>query len=156
MDVLLDLNVGTAIAFIPLLGICQQGPGNLTYNMTYFLEQLFDPSLNFTTYDGELAAPWDQSTASWKFTSTIPLKGTVYEMDQYFEQASQQLKWARLNYNGTDYVLGLQGGLTPATFQDSDFVLTQCPSSADAPLTWDDPSFRLLDWLHDPSATSFE
>ena len=59
MDVLLNLNVGTAIAYIPLLGICQQGPGNLTYNMTYFLDQLFDPFLNFTTYDGEFAAPWD-------------------------------------------------------------------------------------------------
>jgi hypothetical protein len=42
-------------------------------------------------------------------------------MDQYYEQASQQLKWAQLNFNGTDYVLGLQGGLIPATFQDSDF-----------------------------------
>ena len=107
VDVLLDLNVGTVVAYIPLLGMCQQGPGNVTYNMTYFLDQLFNPSLNFTTYDGEFAAPWDQQTESWKFTSNLPLNGTVYEMSQYYEQTSQQLKWAHLNFNGLDYVLGL-------------------------------------------------
>ena len=59
MDVLLDLNVGTAIGYIPLLAYCQQGPGNLTYNMSYFFQQLYDPSLNFTTYEGQQSAPWD-------------------------------------------------------------------------------------------------
>jgi hypothetical protein len=90
---------------------------------------LSDQASNLTQYLGEISAPWDQLTPSYKFTSKDTVFNQDYRMESYFEQATKGLKW--ISYVDSDtkkqFVVSFgKTGLSPATFTDADFKLTGC------------------------------
>lgn len=130
-DVLYNFNTGQSVSYIPFLGICQPAPGNTTLNLTDILSRAFDPSANLTTFKGLESAPWDQTTPLWKFETTINSwdeaanETVMYRIDHYFESSTGNMKWSYY-INGGYTVQFAAGGMQPATFQDSDFAITQC------------------------------
>jgi hypothetical protein len=74
-SLLIDFTTGKALTHIPFLSLCQADRAGQSFNLTDELEKLNDQAANLTQYLGEISAPWDQLTPSYKFTS----KDTVYD-----------------------------------------------------------------------------
>ena len=61
-----------------------------------------------------------------KFTSTESLGTDKFSGDTFFDQNTLNLFWGTAVYKDTQYVAKTPNGEEPATFQDSDFVLSGC------------------------------
>jgi len=120
-DVLYNFNTAQAVSYIQFFGICQPAPGNTTLNLTDILSRTFDPTSNLTIYKGPVAAPWDNSSALWKFETVIlswdeaANETVVYRIDHYFDQASGNIKWSYYMNGGYAVQFGT-GGMQPAIF----------------------------------------
>jgi hypothetical protein len=97
-------------------------------NVKDVLTELFNPNGVHTTYVGEIPAPWDTKTKSWKFNSHYDYvfnnTKIISQLDTYFAQITRDLKWLHLKTEG--FAIQLTNGLEPATFKDSDFVIKDC------------------------------
>lgn len=114
--VLLDFTKGALLLNVPFISLCQQVPMD-KIKVKDVLTELFNPNGKLTTYVGETPAPWDAKTKSWKFNSHYDFvfnntKQTA-QIDTYFAQATQDLKWLHLATMGFAIQLN---GLQPATF----------------------------------------
>ena len=126
-DLVLDFTTGIATAHIPFLNICESANLGGSMQIGDVLNKAFDPNGGITNYIGSSSAPWDTQTPSFKFTSTQSHGGKSYSIDSYFEQSSKNPKW--IHSLSTGFAVEMAHGMEPATFQDSDFVLTGCKAA---------------------------
>ena len=68
-SLLIDFTTGEALTHVPFLSLCQVDRAGQSLNLTDEFERLNDPAASLTQYLGEISAPWDRLTPSYKFTS---------------------------------------------------------------------------------------
>lgn len=128
-NMLVDFKQGYVITQVPFLGICEKQPLGFTLpvDLKTAMTTLFDPNAGLTTYKGEESPAWDASNKFWHFThgDNWSFMGQTFGLQTYWEELSGDLKYI---YSGppNNTVFSIPNGLEPATFVDSDFVLTGC------------------------------
>lgn len=138
-EVLADLTQGVAYEYVPFLGICQKTPLNVTLQIKDVLNAIYSPTGGVTTYDGESQPAWDK-TNEWKFHGSGPDATVV----AYFDESTHNGKWIEAIPTNTTlptFVASIPKGEQPATFQDSDFVISGCSAFSE------DPATRVNIWI---------
>jgi hypothetical protein len=122
-QVVVDFTLGSALEYVPFLGLCQHTPLNETLNLKDLMQKIYSPTGGLTKFDGESGAPFD-TTKMFKFTSSYTYNNTLYTADSYFDESSKSAKW--IQGLTTGYVVKMPTGEKQATFTDADFKISGC------------------------------
>jgi hypothetical protein len=128
-ELVVDTKAGTIKAAVPALKICQQDTFDIQFDLAKFLNRLNDQTGGLTTYDGQQKPEWE-NVAYDRFTTTVTADGDTVTTSTYFDVKTNNGRWVDVTGDVLDnyprIVISTPNGEIPATFSDSDFVISSC------------------------------
>jgi hypothetical protein len=130
-EILIDTMAGTAQLYVPMLNICQQEDLPVKASLKELLLKFYSEEGGITVYDGEVHPAWDASNQFDKFHALLQGEDHKVTISAYVDQNTHNGRWLQEESDLTrdpKVIINVPKGEEPATFEDSEFVISGCTS----------------------------